>query len=172
VTGALGGAAGGLKLLFDGLRLGGPVKSAENRAENLILKQLRPSPETDTGRQLGAERLATAMIDLSDGLSGDLRHLCRAGAVGARIFADRIPVDPDLDGLPVSDGQRFDLALHGGEDFRLLLTVDPKIFFERRNFFEKHDFFEIGEVIANAEMIEVISEDRTSVLEPKSFLHF
>jgi thiamine-monophosphate kinase len=129
VTGVLGGAAAGLRLLEHGTRLRKkrPRSLHYRTVEELLLRQLRPEPRVRWGTVLGEERLATAMIDISDGLSSDLAHLCRASRVGAMIDASRIPVDPLVTSLC---GRRaldpLMLALHGGEDFELLFTVHPR----------------------------------------------
>jgi thiamine-monophosphate kinase len=129
VTGALGGAAAGLRLLEHGTRLRKkrPRSLHYRNVEELLLRQLRPEPRVPWGTVLGEERLATAMIDISDGLSSDLAHLCRASRVGAMIDASRIPVNPLVTSLC---GRRaldpLLLALHGGEDFELLFTVNPR----------------------------------------------
>jgi thiamine-monophosphate kinase len=72
------------------------------------------------GRALRENRLATAMIDTSDGLSTDLAHLCDESGVGAEISADRIPRAHV--GKPARTVD-LELALHGGEDYELLFTA-------------------------------------------------
>ncbi len=126
VTGSLGAAAAGLRLIERGARVGQehPDEPEWKLVQELLLRQLRPEPRVGWGLVLGEERLASAMIDISDGLSSDLNHLCRESNVGALMDANRLPVD-----APVADlcGRRaldpLLLALHGGEDFELLFTV-------------------------------------------------
>jgi thiamine-monophosphate kinase len=128
VTGSLGGPAAGLRLLERGARLRrSAARSSHNQVvEELILRQLRPEPRVPWGALLGEEHLATAMIDISDGFSSDLAHLCRESRAGAIIDASRLPIDPNVESLC---GRRaldpLLLALHGGEDFELLFTVRP-----------------------------------------------
>ena len=91
-----------------------------------MLRQLKPEPRVGWGMVLGQERLATAMIDISDGLSSDLNHLCSESSVGALVDSSLIPIDQkvaDLCGRRALDP--LQLALHGGEDFELLFTVEP-----------------------------------------------
>ena len=82
---------------------------------------LRPQPRIALGRAL--TRHALCAIDLSDGLLGDLRHILERSRVGARVFAERIPVHRALHKLPLDD-QRV-LALRGGDDYELLFTAAP-----------------------------------------------
>jgi thiamine-monophosphate kinase len=129
VTGALGGAAAGLRLLERGARLREKAKRGrQSRAvEGLLLRHLRPRPRVEWGEVLGHYALATAMIDLSDGLSSDLSHLCEESEVGASLDVARIPVDERA--ALISGRRALDplmLALHGGEDFELLFTVRPR----------------------------------------------
>ncbi|HEX8096609.1 MAG TPA: thiamine-phosphate kinase [Pyrinomonadaceae bacterium] len=136
VTGTLGASAAGLRLLERGARLTkrGPRPRRARLVEALLLKHLAPEPRVAWGELLGAERLATAMIDTSDGLSSDLAHLCRESGVGARIEASRVPVHPALSEIRRDNAAQFDfpntdplaLALHGGEDFELLFTIRPR----------------------------------------------
>ena len=79
-----------------------------------------PEARLELGRELRAKQLASSMIDLSDGLSTDLAHICEESGVGAEIEADRIP--RARVGKPRREVD-FDLALHGGEDYELLFTV-------------------------------------------------
>ncbi len=172
VTGNLGGAAGGLSLLFDGIRLEHTTQITKVWQEKLIFKQLCPNPQAAIGNKLGFTQIPTSMIDLSDGLSSDLAHICRASKVGAKVFAEKIPFDLNLAGLSNNFDKKFEYAINGGEDFELLFTVNPKIFFERKNFIEKHSFLHIGEITANAEIIELITNEQSQILTPKGFRHF
>jgi len=91
-----------------------------------LKKHLYPVPRLALGQWLAEKRLATAMLDLSDGLSTDLPRLCAASGIGARIRATDIPRLP----VSASKGLRSEdllrLALHGGDDYELLFTVPPK----------------------------------------------
>lgn len=169
VTGELGGAAGGLKLFENGVRYRIEEKIWR---KHLLLRQLQPHAQIVSGRFLGENDLATSMIDLSDGLSSDLMHICRASKVGAKIFAEKIPFDTKLKSIAKSFEEKFAFAAHGGEDFELLFTVNAKKYFQAENEFKKRGFFHIGEITANAEIIELIRNEITTVLQPKGFRHF
>jgi thiamine-monophosphate kinase len=122
VTGALGGAAGGLLVLE-----GGEVPGVE--LAPLVDRQLRPRARVAEGRLLGT--LVTAMIDLSDGLGVDLGHLTDSSGVGCDVDLASIPVDSALQRLPSADAtQSQRLAIIGGEDFELLFTIDEGNFQE------------------------------------------
>jgi thiamine-monophosphate kinase len=129
VTGFLGDAAAGLRLLERGARL---HNNATGRRENnsvghLLLRQLQPEPRVGWGILLGEKRLATSMIDISDGLSSDLHHLCEESGVGAVVEASRLPIDTVV--TEICGRRALDplmLALHGGEDYELLFTVAPQ----------------------------------------------
>lgn len=127
VTGSLGGAGGGLRLLERGAHLPESDASAEIQAlDQLLLRHLRPEPRVGWGLVLGQEQLASAMIDLSDGLSSDINHLCEESSVGSLIESGQLPIDKyvtELCGRRALDP--LQLALHGGEDFELLFTVSP-----------------------------------------------
>ncbi|PYT03061.1 MAG: thiamine-phosphate kinase, partial [Acidobacteria bacterium] len=84
VTGSLGGAAAGLKILEKPAISQSRVKLTRAQ-RRLVLRQTRPAPRVEWGALVGERRLATAMIDLSDGLSSDLAHMCRESGVGARV---------------------------------------------------------------------------------------
>lgn len=172
VTGKLGGAAIGLRLLENG------EKFEKSKYKELLLRQLAPNPQTKIGQIIGAKNLATSMIDLSDGLSSDLFHLCQNSKVGAKIFADKIPVEIQnskfIQNFKDSKLKASDLdpAFDGGEDFELLFTVDPKKNFQLKKHLEKYKIPRIGEVTANVEIIELISGKKIEILEPKGFRHF
>lgn len=131
VTGELGGAAGGLVALKNkpsgGLRSGWDVgEDLESPLNKLAARQLRPAARLTESRALGAVEL-TAMIDVSDGLLADLGHLLDASGAGCQLEPDMIPVDENLWVLEklVADLDPLELALTGGEDFELIVTLDP-----------------------------------------------
>ncbi|HEU5182382.1 MAG TPA: thiamine-phosphate kinase [Candidatus Polarisedimenticolia bacterium] len=127
VSGSLGGSALGLKLLEGGKR--SPAGRTRRGREALwreraLKRHFQPEPEIELGRQLSRHRLASAAMDLSDGVSRDLRRLCRASHVGALLFAESLPLDPAARGLLGAE-KALEMALHGGEDYRLLYCVPP-----------------------------------------------
>ncbi len=113
VTGALGGAAAELRRVE-----GAPGKFRRMVAASGEHPHLFPQPRVGVGRRLVASRLATAAIDVSDGLSTDLRHLCDESGLGAEVDAAALPVHALAAGS-------LELALHGGEDYELLFTCAP-----------------------------------------------
>lgn len=162
VTGELGGAAAALKLLENG------EFYEDSKQKKLLLRQLAPNPQTEIGQLLSVNNLATAMIDLSDGLSGDLAHLCRESRVGATIYADKIPVDKNLS---ASFGD-FSEILNGGEDFELLFTVNRKKISRLERLLKDYRISQIGFVTEDVEKIELIRDKKSDILKPKSFRHF
>ena len=118
VTGWLGGAAGGLKMLTDKISLD------ENNAISLKQSFCRPFPRVTEGQALSKMGVKAA-IDISDGLLADLGHICQKSSVGAVIDIDSIPVHPSLKTC-FADGA-LDMALGGGEDYELLFTASDKI---------------------------------------------
>src|SRR5205807_2668672 len=90
VTGTLGGAAGGLKLLKRGFTIDNDLADP---AGGLLLKQVKPLPRLQIADFLQQTGEITSMIDISDGLSSDLSHICRESGVGARINEADLPID-------------------------------------------------------------------------------
>jgi thiamine-monophosphate kinase len=124
VTGKLGAAAAILK----NLQQSELIKSKRSRAKRVpvpIIRQLRPLPRLEIGQWLRERGMASAMIDLSDGLSTDLEHLCEESHVGAEIEAERIPR-----ARPVGSAKNpvaLEFALHGGDDYELLFTSTAEV---------------------------------------------
>ncbi len=168
LTGELGGAAAGLRLLEKGERY------EKSKYKNLLLRQLKPNPQTEIGQILGAKNLATSMIDLSDGLIADLNHICRESKVGAKIFGDKIPDQFDLEKLhSVFDSfEMINFSLYSGEDFELLFTVNPKKKSQVEKELRNCKFSYVGEVTSNAEIIELIGKEKSEILQAKGFRHF
>jgi len=91
--------------------------------ESAIRRQVDPEPEVALGLALASLEQVTACIDVSDGLSTDLHHLCDASSCGAEIERERIPIFSDLLAYGPRLGIRVsDVVLHGGEEYALLFT--------------------------------------------------
>jgi len=216
VTGSLGGAAAGLKLIELGARVRSPsvsegngsqqaadgrrqdgglsvpgalatgstyngphrpsavaTTSDEDAVDSLLLRQLSPQPRVGWGIVLGEEHLATSMIDISDGLSSDLHHLCAESNVGATIDAASLPLDEHA--VQLCGRRALDplaLALHGGEDFELLFTVAPKNVSRLPKFVDGVPISHIGEIGDAAGSVRVSEQSRVWELAPQGFEHF
>jgi len=110
VTGTLGDGALGVRQLQRGERRGAAVQHYR-----------QPRARLKMGQLLAEHDIASAMIDISDGLLQDLGHLTRASGVGAEIEVDALPYSPALRRLPQTEA--LGLALHGGDDYELLCAV-------------------------------------------------
>jgi thiamine-monophosphate kinase len=173
VTGRIGAPAVGLKLLLDGARIG----DEENSAQTAMRAHLRPAPRVAFGREVGAAGLASAMIDVSDGLTQDLNHLCEESRVAAILDFDQVPIAEEAVLIAGDPARRFSFAVRGGEDFELLLTAassaEPALF-ELAVKYET-PLARIGEIVALRE-----NEPRLSIrrgielqpLHPGGFDHF
>jgi thiamine-monophosphate kinase len=113
VSGELGGSAAAVVRM----RGGGKVKPRD------YVRHFYPEPRVELGRVLREKKLASAMIDTSDGLSTDLAHICEESGVGAEIDSSLIPRAHV--GKPAREVD-LDLALHGGEDYELLFTASQE----------------------------------------------
>jgi len=113
VSGRLGEAEAGLQILKTGSRKG-------RRNDKRLQKQFYPDPRIGLGRWLVEKRIASAMMDLSDGLSTDLGRMCKASGVGARLQASELPLS-----AVAPAAERLQMAMHGGDDYELLFAV-PK----------------------------------------------
>lgn len=157
VTGALGESAAALRLLSDG-----KVKR----------RDVFPDPRISVGEWLQRKRIASAAIDISDGLSTDLLHICEESGVGATIEAEAVPIHPaaqKLDRGRAIIGNPLELALHGGEDYELLFTAPksrrtpPKIAGVRTT--------RIGEIV-RCSGLAVVYRGRRTTLKPQGWEHF
>jgi len=122
LTGTAGDSALGL------LELKRRGKDALNGAfRKLTLRHLDPEPRLDAGAALGALRLASSMIDVSDGVLLDLKRLCAASGVSATLELSRLPLSKEFKRYEAERHRSFaTLALTGGEDYELLFTARPK----------------------------------------------
>ena len=114
VTGALGGAAAELATLMSRSQNAPAPRAPINSPEH---PHFYPQPRLATGQALLRRKLATACIDISDGLSVDLLHLCEESGLNAEVDAVAVPMYP---------GATLEDALHGGDDYELLFTASPR----------------------------------------------
>jgi thiamine-monophosphate kinase len=122
VTGTLGDAALGWRILAGKLKAGANAKTDRAARKYLVDRFLRPSARLYAGQRLAALRPAPAAIDVSDGLMQDLGHILERSGVGAEIDASRIPVSAAYRTLMSDD---LEHALTGGEDYELIFCVKP-----------------------------------------------
>ena len=125
VTGVLGRAAAGLRLLQKGC-----IHPHGYAKQEAVRSHRQPEPRCDAGMWLAQCGMVHCMMDLSDGLSIDLPRLCAASGTSAEIDATRLPV---FEAASAWDFDPVDLALHGGEDFELIFAVSGS----RASIFEK-----------------------------------
>jgi thiamine-monophosphate kinase len=175
VTGSLGAAAAGLRLIERGAHLAEQNLADDDsqKLDHVLLRQLRPDPRVGWGMVLGQERLATSMIDLSDGLSSDLNHLCAASGAGALIDSSLLPIDSrviELCGRRALDP--LQLALHGGEDFELLFSVKPGDEKRLPRRVDGVEIKQIGEITSGHEGVKISEGPRIWELKPGGWKHF
>jgi thiamine-monophosphate kinase len=171
VTGQLGSSAAGLRLLRQQANrpvLPAKLVAAIGRLQN---RHLSPEPRVEWGSFLSTNHLATSMIDLSDGISSDLLHLCEAGGVGAEIFEADLPIDEAICEL-LPDYDPLDLALNGGEDFELLFTVSD----EKANQIPRRigavRASRIGRVTEKRGGVSIVQDGTRKPLSARGFEHF
>ncbi|MGA1794717.1 MAG: thiamine-phosphate kinase [bacterium] len=170
VTGELGGAMLGLELLEKGDGKG-------NIADGPCTRFLHPIPRVREAGIMARDHLATAMIDLSDGLTQDLAHLCQASCTGARIEAGSVPIDSAVARLVSGKGaDPLRYALSGGEDYEILFTVRPEnaqFAIDRVRAETGTRVSDIGVICPEDEGIALIDDEgRESPLPPGGFEHF
>jgi thiamine-monophosphate kinase len=157
VTGALGGAAAALQLLFSGRKL----RPAD------FPRHFYPIPRIEVGRFLREKGLASAMIDLSDGLSTDLGHICEESGVGAEIQADAVPRAEV--GKPAREVD-LAFALHGGDDYELLFTAPRGKRVPAR--IAGADITQIGHVTRDKQVVLMNDQGVGRELRPQGWEHF
>jgi thiamine-monophosphate kinase len=163
VSGSLGDAAAGFRLLRQGYKLGSNKKNA-----GLLRAFLDPAPQVALGLALSRRRMATSMIDTSDGLSVDLFHLCEESGTGAEIELRRLPLSPAIRYFETKPEL---LALHGGEDYQLLFSVDPKNSGRLSVLSKRFPIHRIGRMRRGKGLFLVDEKGQERPLEIKGFEH-
>jgi len=169
-SGVLGAAELGLLAVRTGQELG--LKPGRTARSSPLRAHLYPQIRVGLGVWLARHRIASAMMDISDGLSTDLTRLCAASQVGARVWSDKIPtveiptrrsgkLIKSLNKLRIDPLQ---LALNGGEDYELLFTVPPKNEKRLRRAPEFADLTPIGQVERGRKIVLVGKDGKTKPL--------
>lgn len=171
VTGQLGASAAGYHILE---KFG---KDYPEEYRHFVETHLQPTAKVEAGRQIAQSGYATAMIDLSDGIASDLRHICESSGVGAEIFEHKIPYPEKMGEVAKTVSKnRLDLALHGGEDYELLFIMKSDTSSETIEKIEsdgKIKVTEIGKILAKeGQYILVTADNKRHSLQPKGWDHF
>ncbi len=172
VTGTLGDAAAGLRLLLN------PEVEVDPAVRQVLLGRLfTPTPRLREAEAIVHTGGATAMIDISDGLSSDVGHICEASRVGVRLWAERLPLSGEarhaarLLGVPA-----WELALVGGEDYELCLTARPEAadaLIAAVAAATGTPLTPVGEVVPpEAGRRLVLPDGQEALLEPRGWRHF
>jgi thiamine-monophosphate kinase len=151
VTGAVGDAALGLQQLKQGKRDG-----------RLVDRHLAPVPRVRAGQEIARRGLATAMIDISDGLVADLGHIAEASKVGAEVRLSCLPLSEEYrKEVAGYNADIYALALTGGEDYELLFTASPAKGEEVKSLAQELGvaIMAIGEVVDASAGVRVLADD-------------
>lgn len=168
VSGLLGQASAGLKI-FQG------DHAPRERWSSLIDSHLSPEPELQLGKVIAESGLATAMIDMSDGLCTDMAHICEESGVGAVIWAKKLPMSAEMKHAAKNIGfDPLQAAISGGEDYRLLFTCMAG----QENILQKHikktlghDIFCVGEIV-RGEGVKLSLDEKVVDVSFQGFDHF
>lgn len=165
VTGDLGTSAAGLFCLRKEKELGVSVLLRDK----LQKKHLLPEARVKEGRQIVDAKIASSMIDVSDGLASDLFHILEESKVGAELWEDKIPISEEVKKLARETGSSFlNWALYGGEDYELLFTC-PEEIKSSLGF----PVTQIGKIVkGEPEIVLIDSAGRRRKLEPRGWDHF
>jgi thiamine-monophosphate kinase len=171
ITGQAGSSGAGLFILQ---KYG---KNFPAKYKDLVESHLNPKPRVEIGQAIARLGLASAMIDVSDGIASDLYHICHMSRTGAEISQEKLPFLPILNDVVRETGNTLmDLVLHSGEDYELLFTAGPDQQEQiQRKISEPFSIpvTEIGEIVSDAEVYSVITPDKQrQVLEPRGWDHF
>ena len=170
VTGSLGDAGLGLNIFKKGL-------GKDKRFKFLTKIFLSPRARLKEGQILARQRLASSMMDISDGLSGDTLKLCQASRVGVELWQDKLPISANLKtGRQLLNIDPFKIALQGGEDYELLFTCNQKNINKVKAIFQKEKCAKVS-VIGHIKPLSfgkvvIDSRGRKSKLIDKSWDHF
>lgn len=174
VSGTLGGAYLGLQVLEREKQvfLVNPSNKPDLTAyKNIIQKQLRPEARNDIIEFFQESKIKpTSMIDISDGLSSEIIHLCKSSNKGCKIYEDKIPISDDsLQACKEFNLEPTTIALSGGEDYQLLFTVAQENLEQIQN---NLNLSVIGHITSSKEMILLEKSGRNTMIESLGWKSF
>ncbi len=165
VSGDLGAAYMGLQLLERERKIiakNPEVKPDWSGKEYILQRQLRPEARKDIIELFEKKGVKpNAMIDISDGLSSEILHICTQSGVGAKIYEERLPIDPET--RDMAEEMHLDptiAAMNGGEDYELLFTMPVEEFAKIKDF---PGISVIGNIVEDKTYINLITRDGTEV---------
>ena len=169
LTGYTGDSAAGLQALFKDLPVNESTKPLYNQ-------HLSPYPHVSEGKWLAQFKDVHAMMDVSDGVSSDLMHILKASRVKGIINIKKIPMSPALlDFCRAHEFNPLELAISGGEDYVLLLTIDHKSFANIAHKFQdefKKPLYPIGTIKKGAPEIQYYKNNEQIKDIKKGYTHF
>jgi len=162
-------------LLRKGARTGDAILVTGTLGGSLKKKHLEFTPRVKEARTLAQQFSISSMIDLSDGLAGDLPHILKQSRVGAQIHLDSIPISKQVSGK--SKKKRILNALSDGEDYELLFTLPKKEVASVMRTFSQNKKFpkvtQVGEIVSASKGIQYISSDgKVETLKVHGYQHF
>ena len=136
---------------------------------------LTPTPRLKEGRAIARTRIATSMIDVSDGTVSDMGHICEASGAGVRLWANSLPISPATRAVALALGEDpLEWALHSGEDYELIFTAPADKAEELAALVEEETTTPvtiIGEIIEEG-MSLMLPSGESFPLEPRGWDHF
>jgi thiamine-monophosphate kinase len=170
VTGCPGDSALGRLALDRGL------DRSDAAVAKLVQAHLTPTPRVREGQAIAQTGLGTSLIDVSDGLAGDLGHICERSNVGARLEAAYLPISPEAKAAAARLGvDALPLALHGGEDYELIVTCKPEDAARLTRAVEQATgtpLAQIGTITKGPGMTLVLPDGTERPLEPRGWDHY
>ena len=169
VTGYPGQAAAGLRMLLEG------KEGMEDHP--LVRAYNRPNHRAREGYAIGRSGFATSMIDISDGLLGDLGHICEESGVGAELFKEKLPVSGHMINMPQWRGiDIYELIMGDSDDYELIVTCPPENIDKIRDLIagvSDVPIIEVGSITESTKGIRLVSRDGTKKeIRPSGWDHF
>ncbi len=168
VTGYLGDSAAGLDVILN-------HNDLKSEYLGLIKQHFQPYPHVRQGRLAAKSRLAHAMMDISDGLAADIKHVCAASKLGAELYEDKIPLSDEFKKYRSElKPDYLETAISVGEDYCLMLTIAEDDFPKLKREFEKEgfDLFDVGRMTEEDKIVLIKSDGGREELEYSGWDHF